>query len=447
MSPAPDIFKRLFAALPANQRRRLLAGAGVNVFSQVITATLTLVSLPLLLRAWGASQYGLWVLIGALPAYLAISDLGFGWAATGRMTAAVGSGDYRTARRCHQTLIGITLGSVAILSCMVVLGAATINGSYLPGGGLIEPQRMRIAIGLLMFNALISLSLSTITSSWRANGAYPTSVIYGDLMRILEAALVVAVALSGGDVMAAAAASFAARAIGFFCMILITPRLVPWVSYSLAEFSVHEISLLWRPALAALCLPLGFALNVQGMTILVGSTLGLASLATFTAVRTLTRLVIQVMGILGNAAVPEIGRAIGAKDTHALHSIVFGVLGLGLAAGLLFITGTALLGQVALSRFTHDAIHVSVMFLTLFSFAAVLQGLWNTASNILLGANMQAAVAYLVLTVSGLGLLAAYFVAPVMGLTGIVVVMCTTEAALLILVGLAVRRFLRRSAA
>jgi hypothetical protein len=55
--------------------RRIILGVGANVFSQVVSIFIQLVSLPVFLQYWDTSTYGSWLLLSAMPAYLSLSDL------------------------------------------------------------------------------------------------------------------------------------------------------------------------------------------------------------------------------------------------------------------------------------------------------------------------------------------------------------------------------------
>ncbi|MGB8322362.1 MAG: hypothetical protein WCE52_05295, partial [Candidatus Acidiferrum sp.] len=47
--------------------QRLLRGFGAMAAGPVVTAGIQLVTVPLLLHAWGAAKYGDWLLLSAIP--------------------------------------------------------------------------------------------------------------------------------------------------------------------------------------------------------------------------------------------------------------------------------------------------------------------------------------------------------------------------------------------
>ncbi|WP_369062146.1 hypothetical protein ABOZ73_07925 [Caulobacter sp. 73W] len=435
----------LFATLNPGQRARLFRGTVVNVLSQCVTAVLALVSLPILLAMWGTAQFGLWILISAFPAYLAMSDLGFGWAAAAKIAHAIGRGDVAVARRVHQTLLALNACCVAVFAllavCIVMLG----GGVLLPNNGEGELLGLKTALLLLCWTALVSLSMSSLTTAWRASGAYASTVVFNDAIRISEASLVMIVALKGGGILAAAACTFATRATGLGILLLLTPKVASWVRLSFRGFSLEEVRLLWRPALGALMLPLAFALNVQGMAIVVGLYLGVVPLAAFSAVRTVTRLVIQVMGVVSNAIVPEIGRAIGSSEQASTKVIALGAMAISGALGATFVIGSAIFGPWVVKIYTHQMVAASTLIMSVYAAAAVLQGIWNTGSNVLLGANRQSDVAYWIAGMSAVGIAAVYALRDRLSLETVGLVMCLTEIAILGVVLRTLSRFLTKA--
>lgn len=59
-------------------RRRLIKGLSANAFSQVVNIAIQLTSVPIFLHFWGVDLYGKWLIVSSIPAYLSMSDIGFG---------------------------------------------------------------------------------------------------------------------------------------------------------------------------------------------------------------------------------------------------------------------------------------------------------------------------------------------------------------------------------
>src|SRR5258708_39598444 len=92
-------------------RGRLIRGFGATALGPVVTAIVQIVSVPVFLHFWGGKLYGEWLIISAIPIYLALSDVGFATVACNDMTMRVAAGDRDGALETYQStraLISLT---------------------------------------------------------------------------------------------------------------------------------------------------------------------------------------------------------------------------------------------------------------------------------------------------------------------------------------------------
>jgi O-antigen/teichoic acid export membrane protein len=112
------------------------------------------------------------------------------------------------------------------------------------------------------------------------------------------AGLALAVASGGGPVQAAMEGIWRVDYLGTGLIWGGQRRVSPWLRYGVAHASFAELRRLVAPAFASLAFPLGNALNIQGMRLVVGLVLGPSVVALFVPMRTLSRLVIQPSTII-----------------------------------------------------------------------------------------------------------------------------------------------------
>src|ERR1700744_1686765 len=111
-------------------RKRLIAGFWATMLGPFVTLLVQLLGVPLFLHFWGARLYGEWLILSAIPAYLAISDLGFGSVAGNDMAIRIAVGDRRGALETFQStwVIVIALSLVVGLSaCGLILVAPLVS--------------------------------------------------------------------------------------------------------------------------------------------------------------------------------------------------------------------------------------------------------------------------------------------------------------------------------
>ncbi len=104
-------------------RGRLIRGFGATALGPVVTAIIQLGTVPLLLHAWGAAKYGDWLLLSAVPSYLALSDMGFGTASGSDMTMRVAAGDRDGALRTFQSSWALL---TSVSTAMLLMASATV---------------------------------------------------------------------------------------------------------------------------------------------------------------------------------------------------------------------------------------------------------------------------------------------------------------------------------
>lgn len=369
-------------------------GAGSNVYGQFVTLAVQFGSLPFLIRFWGTETYGLWIALAAVPAYLSISDFGFGLAAATDMSIAIARGDEAAARRTFQSTVLLLLGISGILFGLGMTLVFLIPDGLFPHSLLTTPTESRAALAFLGSSALLALNYSLVGGVLRAQGRYATGIMLGETTRLLESIAVLIAAGLGLGIAGAAAAGFCTRVVGFAAGVTLVQLRVRWARIGFGAASKGEILRLWRPAVAVMVIPLGFAINLQGPTLLVASILGFQAVAIFTAARTIARVVYQVVGIINHAVMPEVSRALGRNDRDELKLLLdlnfrYSMLGAGVCGFVL-----ALIGPAFAQFWSHGRLAPPTVLVVVLVLSASLQSQWNSSANMLLAVNQQSKYAY-----------------------------------------------------
>ena len=76
-----------------------------------------------------------------------------------------------------------------------------------------------------------------------------------------------------------------------------------------------------RPAVSFLAFPLANAFSFQGVTLVVGTLFGTATVALFTSYRTIARIAVQLTGMFSHALWPEFGRLFGHGGAPAVEKL------------------------------------------------------------------------------------------------------------------------------
>lgn len=286
-------------SLAGSLKLRLSTGLAAQTYSQAVTIGTQLISVPVLLAAWGVDQYGVWLLISAIPAYLALADLGFAQVGGSDMTMRLARGDREGALISYQTTFA--MNCVLGLICFVAVAGFAL--SPLSRGLIGEAHattETQWAIVALTAHALISLLRGVIGTGLRAVGRYSLLVAIGATMRLISGVLVLVVAALGGSILEAACA----MALGVFVTVVTLAvwfqREHPLFRLGFKHASRASAKELLPPSLHFLGYTLGNLVSIQGTTIVIGAVLGPAAVALASTVRTLARTGITAANMLSN---------------------------------------------------------------------------------------------------------------------------------------------------
>src|SRR5947209_688069 len=104
---------------PPALAQRLMRGAQAQLFGHVARVGIQLGTVALLAKVWGLSRYGDWLILAAVPTYLAFSDIGFFAAASNEMIMAVGREDRAEALVVFQA-VSMLVAMITGVLCVVL---------------------------------------------------------------------------------------------------------------------------------------------------------------------------------------------------------------------------------------------------------------------------------------------------------------------------------------
>ena len=378
-------------------KKRLIVGLFANGFGQVVTILIQLTSVPLFIYFWGVEKYGEWLILSAIPAYLAMSDFGFASVAANDMTMNVAKGErHHAIRTFHSTLVVILLA--ALVSGLVAAGAIVLHITYglLPVKHIIAGE-VAAVITVLWLQVIVAQIGGQIGAAYRCDGNFAIGTLYGNLVRLLEFLATAAALLAGGGFVFIVLSMLAVRTIGTYAMFIDMRHRSPWLSMGLSQSSWVEIRRLMRPALAFMAFPLGNAISLQGFTLVIGSLLGGSAVALFSIHRTLTRLPLQMMTMINATVWPELSIAFGVgtiEQARKLHR-------LSVAASfwcvLVALTCLFFIGGPLINFWTSGKVPYQQDLLIMLGLVVLANSLWFTSSVVAASCNRHENIALIYL--------------------------------------------------
>lgn len=393
---------------PSQLKQRLLKGLGANAYGQLVTIGIQLLSVPLFLYYWGAEQYGEWLILAAIPAYLSLSDIGFATVAANDMTM-------RIAREDNEGAIEIYQSGLAFICCVccvifVILLSFLFLTDITNGFNYknFSNSDVRYIIVFLSAQALISLVGGMHNAGFRASGLYATGTFFTNSIRLSEwviAALLV-MQQSSGVVIALWIAIV--RVIGTILMQFCLLKMSPWINLGFKKAKFITIKGLIKPSFGFMAFPLGYAFSIQGTTLALGHTFGASTVAIFTSYRTLTRLTVQAVNILSQAMAPEISASFGEGNLDNAKKMHIRGFQINLIIGLFCTIFMLIFGMYIIQAWTHNRLPESPWVFNFLLFAALATAIWQSSWSVLLSTNNHLKMAAVFLVCNLLGVIGIY---------------------------------------
>ena len=117
---------------------RIRRGLAANIGGMGVTLVIQLVSVPVLLTAWGVPTYGEWLVLSAVPTYVALSDLSFSSVAGNSMVMLEAQGN-----RTDAVALGRRLWSIVTVMTGIASSPRSRSRSSSVGPSVAELRSLR----------------------------------------------------------------------------------------------------------------------------------------------------------------------------------------------------------------------------------------------------------------------------------------------------------------
>jgi O-antigen/teichoic acid export membrane protein len=404
-----------------SSRRRVALGMGANVYSQLITIAMQLVSVPLFLSVWDLAEYGTWLAATAVQAYLVLGDFGLIAATSSRVTVLLSRGAPQGANR-------VVHASATALVLLV--------GSSVVGAGLLLTVLPRLGVSETYAWVFALLVLDVAIAQVTALGAGVLRATLRNHLAAVSSANARLAEWAGGIAGLLLTSSPVAVAAGMLIGQSLAAGVVLWLAFRNQQdltLRVHtaagRLALLYMPASVWNFLIAGSsALMIQGLTLIVTLVLGPTATAVFNIYRTVSRAAVQATSTLSHAAWPEYSRLFGERAWEKLSSfyrrtqLLSLVLGFGATVSLLI--GTPIL----LSPWTRGEVAYFPVLSIMFSVYAFAASTWHVPRVMLTAIGMNRSLGLIVLSASAIGVgLATALAVATEALEGVIATMVAVE--------------------
>lgn len=419
---------------PQRIQARLLKGSGAQGLALLVRTGEQLLVVPILLAAWSPELFGEWLILSAIPIYLALSDLGFITAGSNELARRAEGGITPRVRQFFRGYVCWVRGWSALLLALACLGVAVVPVAGVFGLTRFDNATAASVFILLTGTALLAQNGLSLIAGLRAARAFHLGLLVRALFSLLGLAALAALVLGfGAGPVAAALGLLLCRAGELVVLAALLKSRDLAAGWRLVAAPVAPFRRLLGPGLAYMLFPAAQALVLQGMILLVGTSQGALAAAAFATHRTLARATAQLVQLGVGPLRAELGLCRAESMRPLVRDIITRAAALAFWASLALAAGLAVAGGTIFAAWTHGAVTFSLPLLALLLAAGLLDGLWRITASYRLGSNAHRPLArgYFVLSLSGLAL--AWLALEPFGLRGAAAAAVLVEAGMLAL--------------
>jgi O-antigen/teichoic acid export membrane protein len=430
---------KIAGILELSTKARLLRGVSASLFDKGAITIVQLMSIPVLTSNWGVDGYGVWLMLLTIPTYIALSDFGLGTAASVEIAKAIDAKEFQEATAILQSTWSIvsaalaTVGFLGLVAALLVLKMSNFelhleSRDYIP-----------IAISMIIVYSITIAQMSILNAVFRATYKFAGVTWFSGTLALLEGGAILFVSAAGHGILMASIFVMLLRLAGFLLLYAVLRALEPWAKLGWMHANKSIVLRLIGPSLASFSLTLSNAIALQGAILSLGVCAGPGTVALFGAARTVTRLPLQISGMLLRPSLPELTRAHAQNNQKLISKIVNANLFVAVAVAVPSVLLFYFLGQIALSNLSNNNLHAPPVLFLVLSLAAMGSSIWLAIGSPLVSVNKQGTFSYWYLSLSTAVAITPFFFVDYYGLS-VAVSMMIAEFLMVYLVLIVTRR-------
>lgn len=303
------------------RNNRITAAAFSLLTSNVTSLIIQLVTVPILLYAWGIEIYGLWVVLFAIPNLIALSDLGLITVTNNQAEILWERREFINAHKAHNSGSIILIG-IGFLFAVVVVASLPLLINHIsrqsPISGFVP---VGLVSAILLLDGWIALLSNHDAAKFRWINRYEKSIQWQAFVRQIPLAVIPMAALVGSNILQVASISLVVRLGVFFALERKLKQTGLKQGFRHGFHSTPEMLRLTRLSISFAVLPISNATYLHVTTLAVASIFSPTVAAAFTTVRTLTRLPTQFLSIIGRSVWSESTKLFASQNKVELQAI------------------------------------------------------------------------------------------------------------------------------
>jgi O-antigen/teichoic acid export membrane protein len=365
----------------------ILKGFGANAFGQVVTIITQVVQIPVLLHLYGVNLVGEWLLISAIPSYIALSDVGLSNVAANAVSLHIAGGQVEKARHVTQSLCRFI-----VVLCVMMLIFSSALAFLIDWNALLKFTMMSQAesawvVFLLSAGAVAFLGSGLFYGTYRGCGLGPRIMIIMNCGRLVELAALLIAWMAGFSPVWFAALLLLLRC-GFIAYVIMdNKRHCSSLPLGFSMGSWGKVREMLRPAFSFMMFPLGNSIYFQGLSFVVNATMGAPAVVVYNACRVVSRVVPMATQVVRQTLWIEYPALFATGQVKKILTLQRGAAGLTWLLIVAMLAVIIPLGPWLIGIWTMGDVSIDRILLGLFVLVAGVNAMWNINSTLLLSIN------------------------------------------------------------
>jgi O-antigen/teichoic acid export membrane protein len=290
---------------------RTFAAHGLIQIANFLSVILTV---PLLITAWGLPVYTDWLLIVALPSFFSLADFGFGQAVASEVGKLWAAGELEEANKIYQTGLTIIFFSCLICALIFIPVVQVIPVQKILRVTAISPDLTRTLSIIFAMQVLLAQLVGVLRAAFRTQGLESLSVAITSLNGIGSLISVVITWLFHGTPLTLACMMFGFSVLVISLIYIEGRRRVTWLKTRFCRITKESVKPILAPGIGMNLINLAQGLSLQGTFLAVSYAINPQAAAIFNSTRTLTRSVNQLANMVTYTFYSEFSTSIGASN-------------------------------------------------------------------------------------------------------------------------------------
>ena len=379
-------------------------GVGVNLFSQIVLV-------PFFITYWGVDLYADWIALTAISSFFSMSDIGLNTVSANQYSICYSKGNEQ---KCNSLLANNIILILSIWVLCLVIGSIAfkiIDIKNVMNLHIVSSQTGGVALFLLISKIFISMLSSVYTAIYRAKSmAYKTFFI-SNTSRLLDALILLLGILLNFNIELIAFLYCTPSVLQFFYYVIDSRlRYNQKIHFRAFDFPLFKEILI--PSVSFMSFPLGYAIIMQGFTLIVNKFFGAESVVLYNTTRTICNFLKVVPNAIKNATWPEFTIAFAKGNTLRMVNLYKKTIILS----LLFVIFAAIIlltfGNIVYRIWTKNAVEFNFLLMLAYMISIFFNSVWETSGMALMATNRHTRLGILFVCLAGLSFLLAINMAP-----------------------------------